>query len=131
MFAYATVGTNNHDKALPFYDAVMQAIGKRRVHSYTDDGWYAWGEPSLGPELLWLCTPYNHQPAAAGNGCMLSFAAQSSAKVDAAHAAALAHGGRCEGPPGFREQYGPGLYVAYMRDPDGNKFSVLFRLNVE
>jgi hypothetical protein len=47
--------------------------------------------------------------------------------VQCFHAAALAHGGRCEGPPGIRLQYNPDFYAAYVRDPDGNKLAAVCR----
>jgi predicted lactoylglutathione lyase len=58
---------------------------------------------------------------------MLSFVAQTRAQVDAFYAAGLANGGNSEGAPGTREAYGPDLYLAYVRDPMGNKFSVSTR----
>ena len=55
---------------------------------------------------------------------MVAFLADSRATVDAAHTAALAAGGTCEGPPGPRPEYHEHYYGAYFRDPDGNKFGV-------
>jgi lactoylglutathione lyase len=55
---------------------------------------------------------------------MVAFLAASRAIVDSAHAVALAHGGRTEGPPGLRPQYHEHYYGAYFRDPDGNKLCV-------
>jgi lactoylglutathione lyase len=60
----------------------------------------------------------------AGNGQMVALLAATRAQVDAAHALALAHGGRCEGPPGLRPHYHANYYGAYFRDPDGNKLCV-------
>jgi catechol 2,3-dioxygenase-like lactoylglutathione lyase family enzyme len=125
MFSYVTIGTNNHAKAVPFYDAIMSALGYKRLDSYPDMGWYSWGPGGDNPNKVWLCKPFNEQPATVGNGSMTSFVSTSNAMVDAFHAAALAHGGTCEGKPGFREAYGPGLYVAYVRDVDGNKLSTV------
>jgi lactoylglutathione lyase len=55
---------------------------------------------------------------------MVALLAATRAQVDAAHALALAYGGRCEGPPGLRPQYHANYYGAYFRDPDGNKLCV-------
>ncbi len=63
--------------------------------------------------------------ACVGNGSQVMFAAPSRAAVDAAHAAALAHGGSCEGPPGPRGEAERNMYAAYFRDPDGNKVMVM------
>jgi catechol 2,3-dioxygenase-like lactoylglutathione lyase family enzyme len=48
-------------------------------------------------------------------------------EVEEFHAAALAHGGACEGPPGLRTEYNPDFYAAYVRDPDGNKLAIVCR----
>ncbi len=66
--------------------------------------------------------PYDGKPANNGNGTMATVGAADRATVDAMHAAALANGGSCEGPPGVRDN---GYYVAYWRDPDGNKMNVV------
>ena len=64
-----------------------------------------------------------------GNGSTFGFAGQSAAQVDAWHAAGLANGGTtCEDPPGVREGAAGQLYLAYLRDPDGNKICGLYRL---
>jgi catechol 2,3-dioxygenase-like lactoylglutathione lyase family enzyme len=127
MFAYATVGTNHFEKSAQFFDAVMHALGHQRTHDHSEHGWLAYGQDAEATLTLWLCKPLNQAPATAGNGSMIGFAAGSRAQVDAFHAAALAHGGLCEGPPGLRENYGPDIYVAYVRDPEGNKFSAICR----
>ncbi|AAK24497.1 conserved hypothetical protein [Caulobacter vibrioides CB15] len=74
-----------------------------------------------------ICSPENGEPAKAGNGIMIGLKADSPQQVDAFHAAALAHGGVCAGPPGLRPTYGEGYYLAYVRDPDGNKLSAFFK----
>jgi catechol 2,3-dioxygenase-like lactoylglutathione lyase family enzyme len=128
MIDYATVGTNDFAASSAFFDAVLATLGHRRTHDYSEQGWLAYGRNGQANEVtLWLCKPYDGQPATVGNGTMIAFSAQTRAQVDAFHAAALAHGGRCEGPPGIREQYGPDMYLAYVRDPMGNKFSVVCR----
>jgi catechol 2,3-dioxygenase-like lactoylglutathione lyase family enzyme len=127
MFAYATVGTNNFEKSVQFFDAVMKALGLQRTHDYSEHGWLAYGLDAESSLTLWLCKPHNQLPATAGNGSMVGFQANSRAKVDAFHAAALANGGTSEGDPGLRENYGPDIYVAYVRDPEGNKFSAICR----
>ena len=72
--------------------------------------------------------PINGQPATHGNGSTLGFAAQSPEQCDAFHAAGIANGGTtCEEPPGFRDGAVGKLYLAYLRDPDGNKICALPR----
>ncbi|NCW24021.1 MAG: hypothetical protein EBV84_01420, partial [Betaproteobacteria bacterium] len=68
-------------------------------------------------------------PASAGNGSTFGFACDSPEKVHAWHEAGLAHGGEAiEDPPGVREGPAGKLYLAYLRDPDGNKICALFRM---
>ena len=132
MFAYATVGSTDFDVSLKFFDAIMQVLGYTRTQQYLEEGWVAYGSPkdlaSPSSPLLWICKkPYNGQPATVGNGSMVSFAAKTRSQVDDFYAKALVNGGSSEGPPGTREAYGPDLYLAYVRDPMGNKFSVSTR----
>jgi catechol 2,3-dioxygenase-like lactoylglutathione lyase family enzyme len=130
MLGYATVGSSDFDASKTFFDATLGAIGVKRVYDYGD--WVGYCDPelkdSIHAQTMWLTkTPFNAQPATVGNGSMVGFKAQSTEQVDAFHAAALKNGGTSEGAPGAREAYGPGFYVAYVRDPMGNKFSCVHR----
>ena len=87
------------------------------------------GAPAALPRF-YVYSPFNGEPATAGNGAMVAFVAPSPDAVDAAHAAGLARGGSDEGPPGPRPHYGDGYYGAYLRDPDGNKVHVVHRADV-
>jgi catechol 2,3-dioxygenase-like lactoylglutathione lyase family enzyme len=80
---------------------------------------------------VWVAGPHDKQPAVPANGSMPGFRCASPAEVDAAHSAALAHGGRTEGDPGPRPLYGPDFYGAYVRDPDGNKMSFICTISAE
>ena len=95
----------------PFYDAIFHALGGRRLH----DGEHAIAYGMFTP-VLWIVTR-GFAPAA-GYG-HVALKARGHAAVAAAHAAALAHGGRDDGAPGPRPQYGSLYYAAYVRDPDG------------
>ena len=124
MFGYVSLGTNDLPRALVFWDAVMAALGHARADHDPAEGHASWG--GVDPAThLWVTRPFDGRPATPGNGTMISFRAASRAQVDAFHAAALAHGGRDEGAPGLRPQYGPGFYAAYARDPDGNKINAV------
>lgn len=133
MFTYVCLGTNDIERALPFYDAVMGALGHVRCDTSADadwDGWIGWGtyeDHGRREVALWLCKPFNGAPASAGNGTMVAFGARSWHQVDSFHAAALANGGVSEGAPGLRPQYNADFYAAYVRDPDGNKLAVVCR----
>ena len=117
MIGYATIGTNDLEKAKGFYDKVMEPLGGKRTFDFERMQFY--GGPSQS--MLAICTPYDGGTATAGNGSMFGIPAATKAMVDQAHAAALAAGGRCEGPPGQRMD---GFYGAYFRDLDGNKLCV-------
>jgi catechol 2,3-dioxygenase-like lactoylglutathione lyase family enzyme len=118
MIGYATIGTNNLERATKFYDAVLATLGGGR--SFANERMQFYGSKET-PGMLAVCKPYDEQPATTGNGSMFGLPAKSKAQVDAAHAAALAAGGTCEGEPGQRL---PTFYGAYFRDPDGNKVCV-------
>lgn len=125
MFSHIMLGANDIDASKRFYDAILGALGippgrvddKGRVFYMTPTGIFA------------LTRPINGQPATAANGGTIGFAAASSAAVDAWHAAGVANGGVCcEDPPGVRAgSFGP-LYLAYLRDPAGNKLCALHRM---
>lgn len=125
MLLYATLGTADLARAVRFYEAVMAVMGQPRLPDW-DDGWAGWGQDYDQGFSLCLCPPFDGAAATAGNGSMLAFRADSAAQVRAFHAAGLANGGRDEGAPGVRQQYGPGFYAAYLRDPDGNKLACVF-----
>lgn len=124
MFSHVFVGISDFDRALAFYRPVMAALGIAERFCDPSRPWAGW-QSSPGPRPLFLIgRPYDRQPAAPGNGPMTAFLAETRAAVDAAHGAALVHGGRCEGPPGLRPEYHPHYWGAYFRDPDGNKLCV-------
>jgi catechol 2,3-dioxygenase-like lactoylglutathione lyase family enzyme len=133
MFTYVSLGTNDLARAAKFYDATMDALGLTRcdVSDESDwESWIGWGtyEPHGQKELaLWVCQPFNGQPATVGNGTMVAFRASSWKQVQAFHAAALESGGTSEGAPGLRPHYDPDFYAAYVRDPDGNKLAAVCR----
>lgn len=124
MLAYSTIGTNDMTRAIAFYDAVFACIGG--VRTETSPTWTGYRRPGERPRF-YLTRPFDRATATVGNGQMLAFLAPSRAAVDAYHREALAHGGRCEGPPGVRPGMDPVFYAAYVRDPDGNKTCVFVR----
>lgn len=124
MFSYVCIGTNDLPRSVAFYDAVMAPLGHPRCDLDLVAGNATWGQDDPGPHL-WVSRPFDGKAASPGNGTMFSLLATNRALVDAVHAAGIAHGGVCEGPPGLRPQYGPTFYTAYLRDPDGNKFNIV------
>lgn len=121
MIGYVTLGADDVEAALPFFDKVLGAIGYER--GFFEGGWAGYGPKGEG-QNLYICPPFDGQPARAGNGIMLALRAPSSDAVEAAHAAALAAGGTDEGGPGPRPEDSKSFYGAYFRDPTGNKICV-------
>lgn len=125
MFSHVMLGANDVATSKVFYDAILATLGhapgvidpKGRCFYMTKTGAFA------------LTKPINGDVASHGNGSTIGFAAKSTEEVDAWHAAGLANGGTtCEDPPGVREGATMKLYLAYLRDPSGNKICALFRL---
>jgi len=124
MFSHIMIGTNDLEKAKVFYDALLGTLGVRparvdghRIFYFTKTGVFS------------VSKPINGEPATHANGGTIGFAAESSAQADAWHAAGIANGGKtCENPPGIREGSAGKLYLAYLRDPDGNKICAMHRI---
>ncbi len=125
MFSHIMVGANDIDASKKFYDAILGALGvapgkiddKGRVFYMTKTGVFA------------ISKPINGEPACAANGGTIGFAVDSTELGDAWHAAGVANGGTaCEDPPGIREGKLGKLYLAYLRDPAGNKICALKRM---
>lgn len=110
-------GTSDLERAGRFYDALTAELGCAR--SMQTEKSVHWTNPAMGIGFA-VTLPWDGKPATAGNGVMATIGAPDRATVDRLHAAALANGGSDEGGPGQREN---GYYVAYWRDPDGNKMN--------
>ena len=123
VISHVSIGTNNFDAALAFYDAVLAPLGCKRTLQHLELGAVAYGKQF--PEF-WVQRPHDGERATVGNGTHLGFVAPSKSAVDAFHAAALAAGGTCDGPPGPRPHYGEPYYGCFVRDLDGNKIEATF-----
>ena len=125
MFSHIMIGTNDLDRAKTFYDKVLGTLGVpparvdgHRIFYITPGGIFS------------VSKPINGEPATAPNGGTIGFAASSPEQADAWHAAGCANGATtCEDPPGVREGSAGKMYLAYMRDPDGNKLCALHRMS--
>ena len=124
MFSHIMVGSNDIERSKRFYDAVLGQLGAGEPFRNQ--------APSGHTRLFYrhegnafcVSEPINGEPATFANGGTIGFKCTSPEQVQAFHAAALAHGGTAiEEPPGLRH----GLYLAYVRDPDGNKLCASFR----
>ena len=124
MYSHIMVGTNDLDRSKAFYDAVMGALG---VGPAMVDGHRMYYLTPTG--VFSVSKPIDGKAATVANGATIGFACASSDQADAWHAAGVANGGvSCEDPPGVREGGMGKLYLAYLRDPDGNKLCGLYRM---
>lgn len=125
MFSHIMVGSNDMEASRKFYDAILGTLGlpagitdeKGRVFYLSPTGVFA------------ITTPIDGAPATAANGGTVGFNVSDSKTVDAWHAAGVAAGGKSiEDPPGVREGGLGKMYLAYLRDPSGNKLCALHRM---
>ena len=124
MFSHVMVGSSDLERSRRFYDAVLGTLGVKP--GFLDRHRIFWRSTAgaFGATL-----PINGQPQTVGNGGTIGFACDGPEQVDAWHAAGLENGGStCEDPPGIREGTTGRLYLAYLRDPDGNKLCAMHRL---
>jgi len=125
MFSHIMLGANDIQESKAFYDAILGALGyepgvidaKGRCFYRTKTGTFG------------ITKPINGNPATHGNGSTIGFVAQGPEEVERWHAAGVANGGTtCEDPPGVRDSGGRKLYLAYLRDPAGNKLCAVYRM---
>ena len=124
MFSHIMVGADDMDAARKFYDATFAAFG---------------GNPAIADDkgrliymhnggLFIVTPPINGEPASCANGGTIGFA-MTPEQADAWHAAGVASGGKAiEDPPGVRDGGSMKMYLAYLRDPSGNKLCALHRM---
>ena len=123
MIDHTGIGVADVARSAIFYDAVLGALGLRRVvqmpeHDGSDGIAYGTEYP-----IFWIDRFHPH-----GVKQHTAFVARSRAEVDAFFAAALRSGGTANGPPGIRDAgYPPGYYAAFALDPDGNNIEAVYR----
>ncbi|MDG0025848.1 VOC family protein [Trinickia sp. Y13] len=114
MLDHVSIGVRNIAKTKSFYDAVLGALGYRCLHS--SESSLGYGEQSV---QLWISQSDRPVAPDMGSGLHFCFSAPTRASVDAFHANALLEGGRDNGTPGLRADYGSNYYAAFAIDPDG------------
>lgn len=126
MFSHMMTGSNDLVRSKKFYDALFGAIGgKPGTHDEKGRLVYIHN----GAAFL-VTAPIDGAPATYGNGATIGFAVDGTEHADAWHKAGIANGGTAiEDPPGVREGGMGKLYLAYLRDPDGNKLCALKRMD--
>ena len=115
MLGYSTIGVNDMDRALAFYDALLGEIGAKQLFGMDRIKFYGTGPDSA---KLAVCIPYNEEAQSPGNGNMVAIDGGGRENVDKLYAKAIELGATDEGEPGERM---PVFYGAYVRDLDGNK----------
>lgn len=121
IISHLSIGTNDFDRAVSFYDTVLPSLGCKQIMKHP--GAVAYGKEF--PEF-WVQTPIDGKPATVGNGFHIGFVADSKEAVHAFHEAALAEGGIDDGAPGPRPDYGEAYYGCFIRDLDGNKIEATY-----
>jgi catechol 2,3-dioxygenase-like lactoylglutathione lyase family enzyme len=124
MFSHVMIGTNDLEKAKTFYDALLGTldipparVDRHRIFYRTKTGVFS------------VSIPIDGKPATHANGGTIGFTCNSPEQADAWHATGIANGGTtCEEPPGVREGAAGKIYLAYLRDLDGNKICALHRM---
>ncbi|MEM7472933.1 MAG: VOC family protein [Pseudomonadota bacterium] len=122
MLHAVSVGTNDLNGSTAFYDEVLNVLEIVRFTQNASEVGYGTQESGA---LFYVNLPFNRNPATFGNGVQISFVAQDRRAVDRFHEVALKLGAICEGAPGG-QNYSPGYYGAYCRDPSGNKLHVAY-----
>ena len=124
MFSHVMIGSNDVERSKAFYDALFAVMGAKPGR--VDDKGRAIYLHNGG--LFMITIPIDGEPACRSNGATLGFNMDSTEQIDAWHAAGVEAGGESiEDPPGWRRNIFGRLYLAYLRDPDGNKICGLFR----
>ena len=153
IISHVSVGTNDIAASARFYDAVMPAIGSKRIMTIYQRTDPAEGEDAMFKEMgtatspttcdadkcqavavaygkyapeFWIQMTLDRNPATPGNGTHFAFSGKNQAMVRAWYDAAIAAGAKDNGPPGPRPQYGKQYYGAFAIDPDGNKIECMY-----
>ncbi len=115
MIGYTTIGTKNLEKALNFYDALLQLVNGKQLMGLDRIKFYG---TDAGGAMLAVCIPADESDHQCGNGQMVAIPGGSPEGADALYKKAIELGATDEGAPGQRF---PFFYGGYVRDPDGNK----------
>lgn len=120
MLHHLSIAVSDLERTSAFYDAVLKPLGYTRV--FADDEAVGYGYEGGGDKL---CLKRAAHVSVPGEGFHLAFTATAPDQVHAFHAAALRHGGRCNGLPGPRPEYGDDYYAAFVFDPEGYRIKAV------
>ena len=124
MIGFVMVGTNNLDKAIKFYDTLLNTIKLQRVVTNEKYAGFASKEKPAEVEF-YVTNPVNNEKANFGNGTQISFLVNSKDLVNNFYNTGIKLGGKDEGAPGIRS----GDYYCYFRDLDGNKICAFAKIS--
>jgi len=125
---HVMVGTNDVERAKRFYDALLGVLGAGEGRVNVSDAGHSRVFYRHDGSTFAVSEPINGEPASVANGGTIGFKCHSAEQVQTFHAVALAHGGTSvENPPGLREGRMGAMWLAYVRDPDGNKLCAVYR----
>jgi len=128
MFSHVMVGTNDIERSKRFYDAVLGVLGAGEPLRNSSKTGHARLFYRHDGGTFCVSEPINDVDATFANGGTIGFKCNSAEQVSEFHDIAVAHGGTSiEDPPGLRQGQLGALYLAYVRDPDGNKLCALHR----
>lgn len=116
--SYVTIGSGNLEKSIPFFTSLFESEGITKLFDHPRGGVLFGKNEQI---IIGVLTPFDRAAASAGNGTMVAFEVSSEQAVDTLHAKAISLGAENVGSPGER---GPGFYMSYFRDLDGNKFCI-------
>ena len=124
MIGFVMVGTNDLDKAIKFYDALLESIDLKRA--VTNEKYAGYSSKERPEDIeFYVTNPVNKEKATYGNGTQISFVVNSKETVDKFYNLGIKLGGKDEGAPGIRS----GDYYCYIRDLDGNKICAFAKIN--
>lgn len=128
MFTHVMVGSNDIERSKRFYDAVLGILGAGEpFRNKAPSGHTRFFYRHEGASFC-VTEPINGKGATFANGGTIGFKCSSPEQVQQFHDTAVAHGGTsCEDPPGKRDSGMGPMYLAYVRDPDGNKLCAIYR----
>ena len=128
MFSHVMIGSNDIERSKKFYDAVLATLGVGEpVRNTAPSGHTRLFYRHEGNSFC-VTEPINGEAATCANGGTIGFKCTSPEQVRQFHDVAIANGGSTsEEPPGLREGSMGALYLAYVRDPDGNKLCAVHR----
>ena len=124
MIGFVMVGTNDLDKAINYYDALLESIDLKRA--VTNEKYAGYSSKERPEDIeFYVTNPVDKKKATYGNGTQISFAVNSKETVDKFYNLGIKLGGKDEGAPGIRS----GDYYCYIRDLDGNKICTFAKIN--